>query len=539
MTDQPEPTSDTGIKLEKPGVFKKGYDPRRNLRGVPAEAIKARHMLRRIAAELIHVKEKTDAGEIVEYDITRAYAMLRTMFASKAPADRQNLLKALWPGLLKDEVDVTTDGEKTAILPSLPADVIAPSFVNVYRDSRDRKHMEYLLKGGRGSTKSSFASLDMVYLLVNNPGVHALALRQVANTLRDSVYSQIVWAIGMLGLTEKFKCLTSPLEIEYIPTKQKIYFRGADKPEMIKSIKPVFGHIGILWFEELDQYRGGAAAIRKIEQSVLRGGEEAWEFKTYNPPPTASNWVNRYVLIPKENQLQHHSTYLDVPPEWLGQTFLDEAEHLKEVSPTAYRHEYLGEITGTGGLIFGNVEIRKITDEEIFGKDDGSGHKIGGFDRIHFGLDWGYALDPLHWIKLHYDARKEIIYIFDEFRAHKMGNRELYEVLTEQKGMTPADMIIADSAEPKSIADMREYGLSVRGAEKGPDSVRYSMRWLENRAKIVIDNRRAPFVAEEILNYEYEQNRDGEFVSEYPDKENHGIDALRYALNLIWRRRGQ
>ena len=272
---------------------------------------------------------------------------------------------------------------------SLPADLIAASFLNVWRDIRDRRHMEYVLKGGRGSTKSSFTSIAFIILLMNHPDIHGLALRQVANTLRDSVYSQLVWAIGVLGVEDKFKCITSPLEIEYIPTGQKIYFRGADKPEMIKSIKPTFGHIAILWFEELDQFHG-PESIRKIEQSTLRGGEEAWEFKTYNPPRTAANWVNKYVQIPKANQLQHHSTYLDVPQEWLGQTFIDEAEHLKAVNPTAYDHEYLGIVTGTGGMVFENVKIRKITNEEI-----------SQFDHVLHGLDWGYFPDPFSFGKVH------------------------------------------------------------------------------------------------------------------------------------------
>lgn len=434
----------------------------------------------------------------------------------------------------------------------LSADLIASSFLDVFRDVKDRRHMEYLLKGGRGSTKSSFTSLAIIYLLVNNPGVHALAMRQVANTLRDSVYAQLVWAIGMMGLENQFKCTTNPLEITYIPTGQKIFFRGGDNPEKIKSIKAPFGHIGILWFEELDQFHG-PEAIRKIEQSVLRGGEEAWDFKTYNPPRSAANWVNKYAQIPKTNQYQHHSTYLDVPPDWLGQTFIDEAEHLKAVNPKAYEHEYLGIANGTGGLIFENIQIRKITDEEI-----------AQFDRIYFGLDWGYALDPLHWVKLHYDAAREIIYIYDEFRAHKMDNRELYETLVVKKGMTSEDWIIADSAEPKSIGDFLKYatepiqivdeegnpvlgndkpveifGPSCRGAEKGPDSVRYSMRWLQNRTQIVIDQECVPFATQEFLDYEYETTKDGEFISQYPDKNNHAIDAVRYALNLVWRRRGE
>lgn len=424
--------------------------------------------------------------------------------------------------------DITDPGDKSAgALTSMPADILAPSFINVYRDARDRRHMEYLLKGGRGSTKSSFASLMIVYLLVNNPGVHALAMRQIANTMRDSVYSQIVWAIDTLGLSEQFKCITSPLEIEYKPTGQKIYFRGADKPESIKSIKPTFGHIGILWFEELDQFHG-PEAIRKIEQSVLRGGEEAWEFKTYNPPRTAANWVNKYCQIPKANQYQHHSTYLDVPTEWLGQTFMDEADHLKTVNPTAYKHEYLGEVTGNGGMVFENVQLRPITDEEI-----------AQFDRILMGADWGYYPDPFAWVKCHYDAARMTLYLFNELRMQKAGNETTYRALVDEKGVTTDDLIIADSAEPKSVADFRAYGLNCRGAEKGPESVKYSMKWLQSLTAIVIDNERAPYSAEEFLNYELKQDRDGNFISEYPDENNHFIDAARYATNLIWRRRGQ
>ncbi|HZW02886.1 MAG TPA: PBSX family phage terminase large subunit [Anaerolineaceae bacterium] len=436
---------------------------------------------------------------------------------------------------------------------ALPADVLAPSFLSVYRDVRDRRHMEYLLKGGRGSTKSSFTSLVFIYLLINNPNVHGLALRQVANTLRDSVYSQLVWAIETLGVSDSFRCLTSPLEIEFIPTGQKIYFRGADKPEKIKSIKPTFGHIGILWFEELDQFHG-PEAIRKIEQSVLRGGDEAWEFKTYNPPPTSANWVNKYVQVPKANQLQHHSTYLDVPLEWLGQAFIDEAEHLKAVNPKAYQHEYLGDVTGTGGLVFENVSLRRITDEEI-----------AGFDRVTWGGDWGYYPDPADFGPVHYDAARRVLYVFGEYRAWKKSNIDLFAELVRKQGLLPNDLLILDSAEPKSIADFQKYsvdgvpmiddrgnpklkrdqtpimlyGPTCRGAEKGPDSVKYSIKWLQGLTEIVIDPERCPYAADEFIDYEYEQDKDGNFISEYPDKNNHSIDRVRYATNLIWRKRGQ
>jgi len=410
---------------------------------------------------------------------------------------------------------------------TLPADLLAPQFLKAYRDIRDHQHTEYLFRGGRGSTKSTFVSSIILYLIKNNPGMHALAARQVANTLKDSVYSQFLWSISELGLENEFKCTLSPLEITYLPTGQKIYFRGADDPGKIKSIKPAFGYIGILWFEELDQFHG-EEAIRKIEQSVIRGGDLAYIFKSFNPPRTAANWANKYAKIPKDTQYQHESCYLEVPSEWLGKVFLEEADHLKAVNPKAYEHEYLGVANGTGGLVFENVQLRKITDEDI-----------AQFDHILMGNDWGYFPDPYAWVKCHYDAARLTLYIFDELKAFKKSNRETYQMLVHDKNVTAADLLISDSAEPKSIADYREYGLNARGAEKGPDSVAYSMKWFQSLTAIVIDPERAPEAANEFLNYELEQDRDGNFISEYPDRDNHFIDGSRYATNLIWRRRGQ
>lgn len=414
---------------------------------------------------------------------------------------------------------------------TIPADIVAPSFLKPYRDIRDRKHTEYVFYGGRGSTKSSFESLALIWLLVNNPTMHALALRQVADTLRDSVYAQITWAIDQLdtyfpGLSDNFKRTTSPLEITYLPTGQKVYFRGADDPGKIKSIKPSFGYIGIAWFEELDQFHG-PEAVRKIEQSAIRGGDTAYIFKSFNPPPTAANWANKYIKVPKPNQYLHLSSYLDVPPEWLGKAWLDEAEFLKTINPKAYEHEYLGIPSSAGGLVFENVQLHAITDEEI-----------AQFDHVLHGLDWGYYPDPAHYGYCHFDAARRILYIYGEYRAWKKTNRQMYDEIKEH-GYKNEYLLIADSAEPKSVADFREYGASIRGAEKGPDSVKYSIKWLQGLAAIVIDNERAPFAAEEFIDYEYEQDPDGNFISEYPDKNNHAIDEIRYATNLIWRRRGQ
>lgn len=429
-------------------------------------------------------------------------------------------------GYDKQPAEDFAEGNQEEFLTSLTADQIAGSFTDAYRDILEHRHTEYVFHGGRGSTKSSFTSLIFIMLLENNPKWHGLALRQVGNTLRDSVYSQLAWAITELGHEDQYKFTTSPMEIEHKKTGQKVYFRGADSPLKIKSIKPPFGAIGLLWFEELDAFHG-ESAVRSIEQSAIRGTDTAYIFKTFNPPPTVQSWANKFIHIPKETRYVHKSDYLSVPKEWLGQVFLEEAAHLKEINPQAYEHEYLGIPNQTGGLIFPNLIQREISDEEI-----------SSFAYVYQGLDWGFAVDPVEWGKCAFDARKRVLYLFDEFRAIGMGNRELFEELTQHKGVKPNDLIIADNAEPKSIADLNSYGLTVRGTEKFPDSVRYSIKWLQSLNAIIVDPRRCPYTAREFSEYEYPHTKDGEFVSQYPDKNNHSIDRTRYATTMLWRKAG-
>ncbi|RPJ29476.1 MAG: PBSX family phage terminase large subunit [Chloroflexi bacterium] len=417
------------------------------------------------------------------------------------------------------------DGEPHSLI--IPADLIAPDFFASHRAIHSGKYNEFVEDGGRGSTKSSFISVEIIELLVNHPTWHALATRQVKDTLRDSVYAQFVWAIEQLGLTDSFKCTTSPLEIEYLPTGQKIYFRGADDPGKIKSIKPPFGYIAVLWFEELDSFRG-PEVVRNIEQSAIRGGDEAFIFKSFNPPRTSNNWANKYIKTLGEKTWHHSSNYLNVPIEWLGKAFIDRAEYLKAVNPPAYEHEYLGVVNGLGGTVFENAVSRTITDEEI-----------AQFDHIGQGIDWGYYPDPFAWGRSHYDPARHKLYVFDEYRAQKMGNEAVYKELEKAGRLHPGELIIADSAEPKSIGDFRAYGANIRGAEKGPDSRGYSYKWLQSLAEIVIDPVRAPFHLEEFLNCEYEQDKDGNYISEYPEHDDHFIDEVRYRTNLIWRMRGQ
>ena len=187
--------------------------------------------------------------------------------------------------------------------------------------------------------------------LIKHPQCHAAVFRKVGNTLRTSVYAQIVWAINELGLHDRFRCTVSPMECTYLPTGQKVLFFGVDDPGKVKSIKVPFGYIGICWFEELDQF-DGEEQIRNVEQSCLRGGDWFITFKSFNPPAMARNWANGYALKARDGKLIHHSTYKTTPAEWLGERFLADAEYLQRTNETAYRHEYHGRGRGqwNGGI---------------------------------------------------------------------------------------------------------------------------------------------------------------------------------------------
>lgn len=439
----------------------------------------------------------------------------------------------------------------TAVQPEINInmrEMIIPKYKGVLLDVLKHQHAVYILAGGRGSTKSSLVSIAIILLLINNPACHAVCFRKVGNTIQKSVYSQISWAIYKLGLESLFhipKNYATP--ITYKLTGQQIIFMGLDDPMKVKSIKLPFGYIGITWFEELDQY-SGEEELRKVTQSTKRGGELFWDFRTFNPPISKNNWANEYAddleFNSKDRALVTRNSYLDVPEDWLGQEFLEEAEELKRKNPRAYIHEYMGEAIGTGGDVFPNVVELDMDKPREFVDADGNVSYQNvpmwqTFDNIYNGIDWGFAIDPFRFVRMHFDQRKYDLYIFREYTALKMGNREAFEKLfNELQLVTREELITADSAEPKSVADFKDYGAYIREAAKGPDSVRYGIKWLQNLNHIYIDRRHCPETYKEFVNYEFEQDKDGQFISAYPDANNHSIDATRYAMEKFYNKKG-
>ncbi len=405
--------------------------------------------------------------------------------------------------------------------------IIAPSFITVHKDIKQGGHTHYWLPGGRGSTKSSFVGIEIPLGIMRDASknlmTHCVVLRRYSVTLRESVYAQILWGINALGVAELWDCRVSPLAIIYKPTGQKILFRGADDEMKIKSLKFKNGYAKYAWYEEVNEFEG-EEKIRSINQSLMRGGSDFTFFYTFNPPRSVKNWCNRYVATERDDTLVHHSDYRTVPPEWLGEQFITEAEHLKTVKPESYRHEYLGEVTGTGGEVFDNVTLRAITDEEI-----------ARFDNHRRGIDWGYAADPFAYNACHYDKTRRRLYIFHEIHKVRLSNRAA-ALLVKEEAKTAR--IICDSAEPKSIDEVKSYGLRVVGAKKGPDSVEYGIKWLQDLEEIIIDNIRCPETAREFSSYELDRDREGNFKAGFPDHDNHHIDAVRYACEGDMQRRG-
>ena len=414
-------------------------------------------------------------------------------------------------------------------------DLIAPVYLPLHDDVKAGLHLTYCLPGGRGSGKSSFISLEIIDGLRADPEANAIIFRRVGATLRDSCYSQIAWAINELGQGGLWRGSVSPMQYVNVKTGQQILFRGLDDPSKLKSVKPRQGRFKYEWIEEFSELQG-PNTVRSINQSIVRGGTGFRIFYSFNPPRSRNNWANLYAVQPSDNTVTFRTDYTQMPPEWLGETFILEAEALKAINEDAYRHEYMGEATGTGGEVFPNIITRTITDDEI-----------AAMQYIYQGLDWGFSTDPMAFVRLAYDAKTRTLYLIDEIVKRGCSNAQTAELIKE-KGydaepsvyvsafsgavMQNKSRIICDSAEPKSVQDLRSAGINAMGCQKYAGSVLYGVKWLQSK-RIVIDQKRTPVAFKEFTGYTYQMTKDGEYTTDLIDADNHTIDAVRYACDLL------
>lgn len=437
-----------------------------------------------------------------------------------------------------------TEGMKRELESLDIRDNIAAVYLPLHEDICRGAHEFYNVRGGRGSGKSSFISLELILQIMTDETrlTNALVVRKYAVTLRSSVYTQLQWAISTLGVEKYWKSTLNPMQFVFIPTGQVIKLTGLDDPQKLKSIKPARGYFKILWLEEFSEITG-EPELRNLQQSVLRGGDSFLVFRSFNPPLSRIHWANQFCDRADERSLNILTNYTQVPADWLGQSFYEEAERLREINERAYLHEYMGEPIGAGAEVFSdNLEVRDITDEEA-----------AQCDKVYSGIDWGFAQDPCCFLRVSYDRRTETIKVLDEIYQTKLSNKELAERIKQHNWHLSGaasvnlfidgieyerNLIIADSAEPKSIADMRTHGLKIIPCTKFQGCVQYRIRWLQHR-KIIVDPQRTPNTARELQLYQYDIDRKtGAVLSSLPDKDNHGIDCLAYALDrAIYNRR--
>ncbi len=422
------------------------------------------------------------------------------------------------------------------------ASLVPGAYSDIWRDIMEHRHSTYEGIGGRGGIKSTVLLTEApIMLMMKDPKLCGVAFRQVQNTIRDSIFATFISSIARMGLQDEFTYTYSPMEIKRKSTGQVILFRGLDDPEKAKSLtlKDPDKYIGFAVWEEFSQFNG-MQPVRKAEQTVKRGSApHFWTFRAWNTHPDEEHWSNVHYRESEEDidTLAFKVNYTDVPPEWLGEEFIKDAEKLKATNEEAYRNEYMGECISMTGRVFENVVDREVSLDEV-----------GSFKWVKNGIDWGFQKDPFVFLRVAYDRKHNDIYIFDELYntetldmtninhvKKKLANRDLEgNIETNGKGIPlfnrhkPENEIRADAAAPKDIATWRHEGINVMGASKRVP-VADGIRWLQKRAHIYIDRKRCPLTWAEFTHYRALEDEAGRFKG-YPDKDNHTIDATRYAV---------
>lgn len=381
------------------------------------------------------------------------------------------------------------------------------------------------VKGSRASKKSSTQALKAIIEIVENPTVNWLVVRKVERTLRDSCFAQLKWAIHRLQLDRYFKCSTSPLEITYVPTGQKILFRGLDDPLKVTSITVEVGSLCRLWVEEAYEITS-EEAFDRLDESIrgqLPEGMYHQVVLTFNPWSDRHWLKKRFFDEPSGNVLAMTTNYMC--NEFLSESDLILFEEMKK-NPRRYRTAGLGEWGIVEGLVFENWEEQAFDVNEVSKRPN---------VKSAFGMDFGYVNDPSTLFCGLVDTVAREIYVFDEMYEKGMSNEDILSKVTEMG--YAKERIKADSAEPKSIAYLRKAGLrNIRAAKKGPDSIRAGISLIQDY-KIIVHPRCVNFLTE-ISNYTWDKDKFDNMVNKPIDDFNHLMDAMRYAMEEFDGRKG-
>lgn len=369
-------------------------------------------------------------------------------------------------------------------------------------------------KGSRASKKSTTTAMNLIYRIMEYPESNALVVRKTYRTLLDSCFAQLKWAVNRLGVKDYFDFKLSPLEIIYKPTGQKILFRGLDDPLKVTSVTVDVGSLCFLWIEEAYEIMS-ESDFDMLDESI-RGEVPKGHFKqitlTFNPW-NERHWIKRRFFDKVDKDVLAITTNYTCN-EWLDRSDLNVFERMKENNPRRYQVAGLGNWGIVDGLIYENFEERQFTLEEI--KDY----------KTVAGLDFGYTNDPTAFFIGFLDKKDSILYVWDEMYSKGLSNKKIYENI-KNMGYSK-EKITGDSAEPKSIDELKGYGLRIKGAKKGKDSILNGIQWIQD-LKIIIHPRCNNFLTE-ISNYQWDKDKFGKALNRPIDDFNHLLDAMRYAL---------
>lgn len=369
-------------------------------------------------------------------------------------------------------------------------------------------------KGSRASKKSTTTAMNLIYRIIEYPESNALVVRKTYRTLLDSCFAQLKWAVNRLGVKDYFDFKLSPLEIIYKPTGQKILFRGLDDPLKVTSVTVDVGSLCFLWIEEAYEIMS-ESDFDMLDESI-RGEVPKGHFKqitlTFNPW-NERHWIKRRFFDKKDKDTLAITTNYTCN-EWLDRSDLNVFERMKENNPRRYQVAGLGNWGIVDGLIYENFEERLFTLEDV--KDY----------KTVAGLDFGYTNDPTAFFIGFLDKKGSVLYVWDEMYSKGLSNKKIYENI-KNMGYSK-EKITGDSAEPKSIDELKGYGLRIKGAKKGKDSILNGIQWIQD-LKIVIHPRCNNFLTE-ISNYQWDKDKFGKALNRPIDDFNHLLDAMRYAL---------
>lgn len=375
-----------------------------------------------------------------------------------------------------------------------------------------------VVKGSRRSKKSKTTALWFIYNMMKYKDANSLVVRKTFRTLKDSCFTELKWAIHRLHVDHLWDVKESPLEMTYIPTGQKIYFRGLDDPLKITSITCEVGVLCWMWIEEAYEIMS-EDDFDTLTESMLGDCPEGL-FKqvtiTFNPW-NERHWLKkRFFDHPDEDTLAITTNYLC--NEWLSEDDLKQFEKMKTKNPRRYAVAGLGGWGIVEGLVYENWTEKEYTLEDIRQECPDL--------KTRCGLDFGYTNDPSALPVMFLSKSKKRLYIWDELYQTGLSNRKIYDEICHMGYQK--ERIRGDSAEPKSIDELKGYGLRIKGAKKGKDSIKNGIQWIQE-LEIIVHPRCVNFLTE-ISNYTWDTDKFGTKLNVPIDDFNHLMDAMRYGL---------